>query len=147
MITRYGLYWSERNVRWNRKGGSGGLQGKLRTYGKNYGKGYVKTKKEQNGEIVDYSDFKGVYALYDQFGKLVYVGKSGIGSNSIYKRLLDHRRGPIAYRWHYFSWFGFDLTNHKVNTKVTLKQMEAIGISIANPELNKKMVLLSKLYR
>ena len=141
MITRYGLFWSERDVYWRR---DGGLQGVVLTYGKNYGKNNKQIAgedAEKNDSKPDnYNNIKGIYALYNQLGHLVYVGQSGGGNNTIYKRILEHRRGRFGNRWQYFSWFGFEQSDEKSSTKFEdmLKQIEAVCIAVANPDFNKK---------
>jgi hypothetical protein len=71
--------------------------------------------------------------------QLVYVGETGIGTNStLFQRLKQHRTGPLAGRWDRFSWFGAENIDGNVDQTQAFSQLEAIVIAIVNPGFNKQ---------
>jgi hypothetical protein len=131
MITHYGLFWSERDVFWGKEGG---LLGREKTP---LGRRGAPTKAERNF-AKDYRDFVGIYCLYGD-GALLYVGEAGLETQrTLFTRLRDHRKGPIAGRWDRFSWFGRETCDGEAEMKAALAQLEAVTIAIINPGFNKQ---------
>ncbi len=134
LVRNIGLFWKESAVNWGApgKGGSGQLLGVLST-GKRAG-------------IVDFWDQRGIYALYADYD-LVYVGQTA--TQSLGKRLRDHRKDDKAERWDRFSWFGLRIVREN-NTlqkapknlaeKATdvLDHIEAVLSIVAEPPLNRQ---------
>ena len=139
MITHYGLFWSERSVFWGRQKKSGKLLGRIKPDLDRRGA----STKEQREKEQDYRKYVGIYCLYEG-GELLYVGQAGLKSQStLFKRLKDHRAGPMSGRWDKFSWFGCkSLEEREEGPRIThtaaLAQLEAILISITNPRFNKQ---------
>lgn len=134
MITHYGLFWSERDVFWGWQNLAGQLLGKKKTP---LGRRGAPTKDEK-AKAVDYRDFIGLYCLYSRTD-LIYIGEAGLETKStLYGRLKQHRKGPIADRWDTFSWFGRTDCKGQTNNSVALGQLEAIAISIINPGFNRQ---------
>ena len=135
MITHYGLFWSERNVFWGRQGKEGRLWGHEKTpLGQ---RGAPTTKERDNAK--NYRDYVGLYCLYGE-GELLYIGEAGLTgkTTSLFSRLKQHRKGPMANRWDAFSWFGRETCEGETEVKKALEQLEAIAISIVNPGFNKQ---------
>ena len=145
MITHYGLFWSEGSVFWGRQRNPGQLLGRIKPDLDRRG---ASTKEERENER-DFRDFVGIYCLYGG-GELLYVGEAGLGTKStLFKRLKDHRKGPMSGRWDKFSWFGCQrLEEREESPKIThvdaLAQLEAILISITNPRFNKQSGTFAK---
>ena len=135
MITYYGLFWSEWDVFWGQPGNRGQLLGRERTPLERRG---APTTKER-GNAKDYRDYVGLYCLYGE-GELLYIGKAGLTgeSTSLFSRLKQHRKGPMANRWDAFSWFGRKTCAGETKVKKALEQLEAVAISIVNPGFNKQ---------
>lgn len=91
LIKNYGLFWRRSVVGevWPR---TGQLLG-------------VGVRKKRKG-AVDFATQRGIYALYDDNFRLVYVGQAGRKERGLYGRLRAHTRGDLAERWTRFSWFG-----------------------------------------
>ena len=87
-IKNYEIMWRRDSVFWGRGSNRGVLEGR------------------RSGEIIDFREQIGVYVLYDEGRRPVYVGQAGQGNARLFKRLRAHRRDSLAHRWHYFSWFG-----------------------------------------
>ena len=108
LINNYGLFWKRDRVMAstappaadatepiNPSGGwprSGPLHG-------------VGVRKRRQG-VVDFADQRGIYALYDEQFRLVYVGQAGRRESRLYSRLRTHTRSVLSERWSRFSWFG-----------------------------------------
>ena len=139
MITHYGLFWSERSVFWGRQRKRGELLGRIKPDLDRRGA----STKEERENAENFRDYVGIYCLYAG-GELLYVGEAGLGTRStLFKRLRDHRKGPMSGRWDKFSWFGCKrLEEQEESPKIThldaLAQLEAILISITNPRFNKQ---------
>lgn len=135
MITHYGLFWSEKDVFWTgNKGANGSLLGRER---EPLGRRGRPAKGEQAAER-EYRDFVGLYCLYGG-GQLLYIGEAGLGTNrTLFSRLKEHRRGPMAGRWDHFSWFGREKAEGDAQIKDALGQLEAIVIAIINPGFNRQ---------
>lgn len=104
-------------------------------------------------QMADFRDQIGVYVLYDQFQKIVYIGQAGNGNASLFKRLKNHIDGALWNRWHYFTWIGFKAVNQdgslsaqqSVESGVSgfkysdaLNEIEGILIEVIEPKLNKQ---------
>jgi len=92
LIHNYGLFWRRSDVFWGRPKVNGHLKGF--------------SAKQIKSNPVDFRDQQGVYILYDDNFKIVYVGQSGNGSQRLFLRLKQHKRDALAERWSRFSWFG-----------------------------------------
>jgi len=134
MITHYGLFWSERDVFWGRPRNPGKLLGREKTP---LGRKGAPTNTERNN-AKDYRSFVGLYCLYGE-GELLYIGEAGLGTKStLFERLKQHRKGPMAGRWDAFSWFGRKDCEGQGEIKSALGQLEAVAIAIINPGYNKQ---------
>ena len=134
MITHYGLFWSERDVFWGRQKNSGQLLGRVTTP---LGRRGAPTKAERDN-AEDFRDYVGVYCLYGD-GNLLYVGEAGLSSQrTLFDRLKEHRKGPMADRWDKFSWFGRKDSDGETPVKSAFAQLEAMAIAIINPGFNKQ---------
>src|SRR5262249_15994186 len=97
----------------------------------------------KNGLPVDFRKQQGIYCLYDDDFRLVYVGKTE--SDRLLSRLISHTRHSLADRWTKFSWFGLNpvtpsgekirASRTKVHPRISavLDQIEAILIAAAEP--------------
>ncbi|WP_432344714.1 GIY-YIG nuclease family protein [Shinella yambaruensis] len=153
LIHNYGLFW-RRNViasdgPWPR---SGALLG-------------IGVKQKRRGKV-DFSRQRGIYALYDDSFRLIYVGQAGRGDRRLYARLRAHSIGNLAERWSRFSWFGILPVEVEANSQMLrlvddhqptaptreniLDHMEAILIAAGEPIRNAKGGVFGKsvtLYR
>lgn len=127
-----GLFWREGDVFWGRPKNPGRILGRLAT--------------AKKAPAVDFSDQAGIYVLYSKF-RIVYVGQTGRGSQSLLARLRQHRTDDLAGRWDQFSWFGVRRVLRKGNLskknaafhpKLTtvLNHVEAVLIHAAEPPRN-----------
>lgn len=137
LIQNYGLFWRRSRLGeiWPR---SGSLLG-------------VGVKQKRVG-LVDFAKQRGIYALYDDNFRLVYVGQAGRQQRGLYGRLRSHTRGNIAERWTRFSWFGllpvdFEGTSEpfglspsvddlNVSIVTAMDHIEAVLIRVAEPLRN-----------
>lgn len=132
LIRNYGLYWHRARVKWGRGGSKGSLDG------------YLKNAKRQGG--ADFREQRGIYVLYDDTFRLVYVGHAGRGQQCLFARLKQHRTDHLAERWSRFSWFGTRAVtqgwvlaadkNFKPTLIDVLNHIEAILLAAAEPPLN-----------
>jgi len=134
LIQNYGLFWTRSKVFW----------GKPKT------RGHLKGVRAGNrtGPPIDFRMQQGVYVLYDDNFRLVYVGQAGSNQNDrLFKRLRHHLKDKLADRWTRFSWFGIrrvlksgrlstEVIRKSVAPTVILNQVEAILISSTEPPLN-----------
>lgn len=140
LIRSYGLLWDRKKVQWNER--KARLPGRIRV---------------KRGEV-DFRDQVGIYALYDQEFRLLYVGQAGSGDKTLFDRLKLHRTPRrrsdggipgLADRWRYFSWFGLrgvkkdnELAGPAKTRQTTeshiLNALEAVAIEIADPDLNRQ---------
>src|ERR1700676_3124014 len=134
VIKNYGLMWRRDRVFWGRGRKKGMLQGR------------------RSGRIIDFRDQIGVYVLYDEARRPIYVGQAGQGNARLFKRLRAHQRDNLAHRWHYFSWFGLlsvnktgRLSGHDDKSKrvsgtiqSTLNEIEGVLIAATEPPFNKQ---------
>lgn len=134
LIKAYGQFWNPDIVDWGRRGqgNKGNLLGRTKIKGRNYD--------------INYWDAKGIYVLHADF-KTVYVGQANDGS--IGKRLRDHLTDRFMGRWDMFSWFSISNPSitksivsvpgqRQLGPQVIIDTLEAIGILIADPALNRK---------
>lgn len=134
LIRNYGLFWSRSSVDWGYRGP--GARGSL------CGRYARKLKSPQ----IDFREQQGVYVLYDDNFKIVYVGQSGAGSQRLFIRLRNHKRDHLAQRWSRFSWFGIlpvddgkldvDFATEAPTVSGVLDHIEAILLAAAEPPLN-----------
>ena len=135
LIRNYGLFWLRDRIHW----GAGKNRGHL--------KGILSTRRTD--EPVDFRYQQGVYALYDEGFRLVYVGQAGVGKNRLFSRLKQHRIDHLAQRWSRFSWFGVldvrdnlqlansgKMSRPKLNE--VLNHIEGILISVSEPPHNRQ---------
>jgi hypothetical protein len=134
VIKNYGLMWRRDSVFWGRGNSRGILQGR------------------RSNRIIDFRKQIGVYVLYDEGRRAVYVGQAGQGNARLFNRLRSHRRDSLAHRWHYFSWFGLLTVNNsgrlsgwddqakRVSGTIgsTLNEIEGVLIAATEPAFNKQ---------
>jgi hypothetical protein len=136
LICNYGLFWRKDWIHWGRGSNPGHLCG-LKVGAK-------------TGEPVDFREQQGVYCLYDESFKLVYVGQAG-GKNDqrLLQRLKQHREDAVSERWSRCSWFGIRqvIGNGKLKAEKevahpeigdVLNHIEAILIAAAEPVHNRQ---------
>lgn len=134
VIKNYALMWNRDAVCWGRGRRKGTLKGR------------------RKGKIIDFREQIGVYVLYDEGRRPIYVGQAGQGNARLFKRLRSHKGDHLADRWRYFSWFGL-LTVNK-NKKLSawdnkakrvtgtigslLDEVEGVLIAATEPRFNKQ---------
>ena len=133
LISNYGLFWHRGKVVW----GSGGKGNQ----------GHLKGRLARTGKEIDFRKQQGVYCLYDDNFRLIYVGQAG-AKNGLFSRLKSHKKWELADRWTKFSWFGIRPVNKKSNNlrkekgkthpeiREVLNHIEAILIAAAEPPHN-----------
>jgi hypothetical protein len=123
---------------------------RLRFLGKGRNKGVLEGRR--SGRVIEFRDQIGVYVLYDEGRRPIYVGQAGQGNARLFARLRTHRRDALAHRWHYFSWFGllsvnksgtlsgWDAPSKRVSgtIKSTLNEIEGVLIAATEPAFNKQ---------
>jgi hypothetical protein len=139
LIRNYGLFWNREKVYWGRPNSAGNLLGK---------RVHHKTQ-----VAVDFRNQAGVYILYDDRFKIVYVGQTGSKEQKLFNRLKQHTQSHLSERWKLFSWFGmyavsnyqleYEKNSSKSNTPTTsitiaLNHIEAVLIASTEPPLNLK---------
>ena len=143
VIKNYGLMWRREDVFW----GSGPNKGSL--------------KGRKAGKIIDFHEQIGVYVLYDESRRPIYVGQAGQGNARLFRRLRSHRRDHLALRWHYFSWFGllavnqsgalsgWDNPGKRVRGTIgsTLNEIEGVLIAATEPSFNKQGARFKQIVR
>jgi hypothetical protein len=134
LIKNYALMWRRDSVFWGRGRNKGVLEGR------------------RSGRVIEFRDQIGVYVLYDEGRRPVYVGQAGQGNARLFARLRAHRRDFLAHRWHYFSWFGLLSVNKSGRLsgwnapskrvsgtiKSTLNEIEGVLIAATEPAFNKQ---------
>lgn len=134
LIKTYGEFWNPYLVDWSGKKLEG--QAKLQVTRKGVPKKVLHT--------INFWDAQGIYVLLNDF-KPVYVGQSV----QLGKRLADHLGDRFAGRWDMFSWYSVcnpSITtggisnpgNRKLAMSTVIDTLEALGILIADPALNRK---------
>lgn len=91
LVRSVGLFWREDCVYWGAGNKAGALLGV-----------------PLGATTSDPSDFReqiGIYALYAEY-QLAYVGQAGVGNQTLFTRLKQHRKDDLVGRWNRFSWFG-----------------------------------------
>lgn len=99
---------------------------------------------------VDFREQQGIYCLYDENFRLVYVGQAG-GKNKqrLFARLKQHRTDAVSNRWTRFSWFGIRQVLQSGELKAikqaahpqtsdVLNHIEAILIAAGEPVHNRQ---------
>jgi hypothetical protein len=134
VIKNYGLMWRRDSVFWGKGNRKGLLEGR------------------RSGKVINFRDQIGVYVLYDEARRPIYVGQAGQGNARLFNRLRSHRRDGLALRWNYFSWFGllainksgglsgWDAPSKRVSgtMKSTLNEIEGVLIAATEPAFNKQ---------
>ena len=134
VIKNYGLMWRRDSVFWGRGSRKGVLEGR------------------RSHRIIDFRKQIGVYVLYDESRRPVYVGQTGKGHDRLFIRLRTHTRDRLAHRWQYFSWFGllgvnmsgrlsgWDDKSKRVSGTIesTLNEIEGVLIAATEPAFNKQ---------
>lgn len=142
LIKAYGLYWNPGIVNWGGRGRGNGasLDGKIQ---------------DNNRDIeINFWNAKGIYVLHNEF-KAIYVGKAY--GTSIGYRLRDHLTDRLSGRWDMFSWFSVssprlvqrDVSQpgtRQLSPETVIDTIEALGILIADPALNRKRETLRDAY-
>jgi hypothetical protein len=134
LIKTYGEFWNPFLTDWKAQR----LDGKAKVEVVQAG------KRVRIMHTINFWDAMGIYVLINDF-KPVYVGQSG----QLGKRLADHLTDRFAGRWDMFSWYSVckhNITSGGVNRpKVRAVKMatlidtlEAFGILVADPALNRK---------
>lgn len=132
LIRNYGLFWHRNRVKWGKGRNKGTLEG------------YLKNAKRQG--TADFREQRGIYVLYDDTFRVVYVGQAGRGNQCLFQRLKQHKGDHLAERWSRFSWFGTravtdkwvlgDDEDFKPTLANVLDHIEAILLATSEPPLN-----------
>ncbi len=135
VIKNYGIMWRRDHIFWGRGSNRGCLEGR------------------RSARIVDFREQIGVYVLYDESRRPIYVGQAGQGNARLFVRLRSHTRDYLAHRWHYVSWFGLLPINRasgqlsgrddpekrvRGTLKSTLNEIEGVLIAATEPAFNKQ---------
>ena len=134
VIKNYGLMWRRDHIFWGRGINRGSLEGR------------------KSARTIDFREQIGVYVLYDETRRPIYVGQAGQGNARLFTRLRSHTRDGLALRWHYFSWFGLLAVreNGKLSgrddpakrvrgtLRTTLNEIEGVLIAATEPAFNKQ---------
>ncbi len=136
LIHNYGLHWRKDCIHWGRGSNPGHLMGRR-----------VGAK---TAVPADFREQQGVYCLYDDSFRLVYVGQAG-GKNDqrLFGRLKQHREDALSERWSKFSWFGIRQVLQSGGLRAekgaahpdvggVLNHIEAILIAAAEPVQNRQ---------
>jgi hypothetical protein len=119
-------------------------------WGKGSKRGLLQGRK--SGREIDFRDQVGVYVLYDEARRPIYVGQAGQGNARLFVRLRTHTRDHLASRWSYFSWFGFlqinkngrlskwDYPDKRVHgtLRTALNEIEGVMIAATEPASNRQ---------
>lgn len=134
LIRNYGLFWQREMVDWGLRGP--GARGTL----------FGRYARQLRANEVDFREQQGVYVLYDDNFRIVYVGQAGRGNQRLFNRLRAHKRDHLAQRWSRFSWFGIlpvvegeldqDAIVPAPDVDGVLNHIEAILLAAAEPPLN-----------
>jgi hypothetical protein len=136
LIRNYGLFWRRDNVHWGAGKNAGHLKGR-------------RANEKSAGEV-DFREQQGVYVLYDDSFRIVYIGQSGAKNDRLFSRIKRHTWDQLAARWTKFSWFGIrevdydknelmkELVEFKTNINGLLNHIEAILITAAEPPHNRQ---------
>jgi len=91
---------------------------------------------------MNFAEQIGIYALYDDQFRLVYVGQAGSGRRGLYRRLRSHTLNVLSERWSRFSWFGL-VPAEELNSRVTKRQ--DIQLEIDKPIQLDKLTILNQI--
>lgn len=126
LIKAAGIFWKRELVNWKTKARLLGRQ-------------------VSGSSIVDFSNQKGIYILYDNHSP-VYVGMTK--DQTLGKRLSDHTKTKLSGRWNRFSWLGvlevgddgnlLEPENITCNIESFISAVEAILIETLEPPRNMK---------
>lgn len=137
LIKAYGQFWNPDIIDWGRPGAGG--QGHL--------PGETTNKKNGNKYNIDYWKARGIYILHSEFNT-VYVGQAF--DTKLGPRLRNHLTDRFMGRWDMFSWFSvssprfttLDVSDgsskRPLHTRTIVNTLEALGILVADPALNRK---------
>lgn len=134
VIKNYGIMWRRDHIFWGRGSQRGCLEGR------------------RSARIIDFREQIGVYVLYDESRRPIYVGQAGQGNARLFVRLRSHTRDHLAHRWHYVSWFGLLPVNRsgqlsgrddpakkvRGTLRSTLNEIEGVLIAATEPTFNKQ---------
>ncbi len=135
LVQAVGFFWRENHIFWGKGNKAGRLLGV-----------------PSNGKTTVPVDFRkqiGIYVLYSGY-QVVYVGQAGVGNQTLFSRLKQHRKDDLAGRWDRFSWFGVlkvvgkgpkqKLASRKASfhptLPVVLNHIEGILIHAVEPNMN-----------
>jgi hypothetical protein len=133
LIRNYGLFWRLDQVYWGKQKDPGMLMGRRAN--------------QARSSAVNFREQRGIYVLYDDAFRIVYLGQAG-GRNKarLFGRLKVHKRDHLAQRWSRFSWFGIcpvkaaaiDESYNPQNPSIkdVLNHIEGILLAAAEPPLN-----------
>lgn len=132
LVRSIGLFWREDCVFWGAGSSAGALLGV--------------PFNATTSDPIDFRDQIGIYTLYADY-QLVYVGQAGVGDQTLFSRLKQHRKNDLSGRWNRFSWFGVlrALNSGSLSSKTdalhpelsdVLNHIEAILIHAAEPPMN-----------
>ena len=135
LFRNYGLFWHADRIGWGSPGKAGTLLG----------------RQAAREKPIDFRYQRGVYALYDENFKMLYVGQAGYGNKRLYDRLDNHMSDHLGERWQRFCWFGIDPVVGRRGKRcveeqepaappvdAVLNHLEAILIAAAEPALNRQ---------
>lgn len=141
MIKNYGLFWKRVGVHWNAGGRRGAPRGHLKG----------EATFDRATWVVDFREQIGIYCLYDENFRLLYVGQAGFGNATLFERLRSHTQHDLAERWTRFSWFGLksvggeaqqpqleEFNEAGFGVRDVLNSLEGILIVGAEPPLNRQ---------
>jgi hypothetical protein len=135
VIKNYGIMWRRDHIFWGRGSNKGCLEGR------------------GSSRVVDFREQIGVYVLYDEARRPIYVGQAGQGNARLFIRLRTHTRDHLAHRWAYASWFGLLPVNRgngrlsgrddpekrvRGTLRTTLNEIEGVLIAATEPAFNKQ---------
>ena len=135
LIYNYGLFWRRQDMFWGRQNVPGHL------------KGYPA---RSAFVLVDFREQQGVYCLYDDNFRMVYIGQAGGNAQQrLFNRLRQHRTDALADRWTRFSWFGIrwvtqvnvlaaEARGAHTTVGAVIDHIEAILISSVEPPHNRQ---------
>ena len=118
----FGMYWRRDAVSWKANSAILGMKG-------------------DKGPYVDFSGQQATYLLHSGH-KIIYVGQGALG-----KRLFEHTKGRMSFRWDRFSWFGLcpigedgsmSAMPKSYSAKSMLTSLEALLIEAIEPGLNRQ---------
>lgn len=136
LIHNYGLFWRRESIFWGRGNNAGHLKGVL--------------AHNRTANPIDFRNQQGIYCLYDDNFRLVYVGQAGSGATSrLFSRIKQHRKDSLSDRWSKFSWFGVRTVNKTGELRVektaanpslsaVLNHIEGVLIAAAEPPHNRQ---------